>query len=120
MLPTTCEVIGSYAVALRAEQRARRCLRFLDRPDLLPALARELQASSAGCVGWTPVEHPGWLLLEVDNEPGREVSAPVLASLNLASCSGSPVRVNCWEPLPLKPAFRISASGRSRRWLQRR
>ncbi|CAJ1346814.1 unnamed protein product [Effrenium voratum] len=62
------EVIGSYAIALRAEQRMARCLRLLDMPDMVAWLVRELQQSSTGCVNWRPQEQPGWLLLEIDND----------------------------------------------------
>ena len=69
----------------------RRCLRLLKRPDMSVWLAKELQQSSSGCMGWSPSEFPGrliswsskkgfcsadvvslplpgWLLLEVDND----------------------------------------------------
>ena len=68
MSASTQQVIGSYAVALRAQQRILRCLRLHEKPDMAPWLARELQETSSGCVNWTPREQPAWLLLEVDNE----------------------------------------------------
>ncbi|CAK9043094.1 unnamed protein product [Durusdinium trenchii] len=80
------QVIGSYAIALRAEQRVLRCLRLLELPHMSAWLARELQESSSGCVGWKPREEPGWLLLEIDNDFCiREQQAAVAKELISAS-----------------------------------
>ncbi|CAE7560992.1 unnamed protein product [Symbiodinium sp. CCMP2592] len=60
--------IGTYAVCLRAEQRANRCLRLHDADGMGAWLARELQPSSTGSSNWEPEEHPEWLLFEIDND----------------------------------------------------
>ena len=58
--------LGAYALSLRHEQRARRCLRFLPNQNSRVFLVRELV--NPGCEGWAPRDRLAWLLLKVDND----------------------------------------------------
>ena len=58
--------LGAYALSLRYEQRARRCLRFLPNPNSRVFLVRELV--NPGCEGWAPRDRLAWLLLDVGND----------------------------------------------------
>eukprot|EP00929_Paragymnodinium_shiwhaense_P044185 TRINITY_DN22673_c0_g1_i1.p1 TRINITY_DN22673_c0_g1~~TRINITY_DN22673_c0_g1_i1.p1 ORF type:complete len:3475 (-),score=733.29 TRINITY_DN22673_c0_g1_i1:80-10504(-) len=76
--------VGAFAVRLRHEQRARRCLRLLRRGDR-SAVEREL--SNDGCGNWTPVQRPEWLLLELDNDFCiREQQATVAEAIMSDEC----------------------------------
>eukprot|EP00854_Cymbomonas_tetramitiformis_P005609 gene5609-6794_t len=60
-------VFLAYAVALRDEQRLRRCLWLASQgPDHADRLAQEL--GNRGCEGWAPTEYPEFVLFEVDND----------------------------------------------------
>ncbi|CAE7813809.1 unnamed protein product [Symbiodinium sp. CCMP2592] len=63
-----CVAIGAFAVCLRAEQRALRCLRLLEVSGMSAWLRQELDTGSTGSTTWAPAKHPEWLLLEVDND----------------------------------------------------
>jgi hypothetical protein len=51
--------LGAYTLCMRQEQRARRCLRLLGKPEVAVLLAWEL--ANAGCEGWPPCERSHWL-----------------------------------------------------------
>ena len=90
-------------IALRECQRARRCLSMIDRGEQHHGrLQRELEhwefyKSERNTRKYDPMEHPEWLLLEVDNDYAIRRSQAEVAEELLSSSDNRLLKLNMGE-----------------------
>ena len=82
-------LVGSYAVALRHWQRARRCLELLHQGTKAEILLKAELHANPNCAGWDPHVHPEFLAFEIDADLSIRESQAEVALAILSESEGN-------------------------------